>query len=102
MIISVSIQTYLLNQTIILVWFTHLQRQGPPGLLPGARAARAPGRTGGRPPALTDKDLAAARALLADPAITVEEAARRLNVAPSTLYRHLPGGRGALIDGSLP
>jgi hypothetical protein len=28
------------------------------------------------------------------PVITVEEAARRLNVAPSTLYRHLPGGNG--------
>jgi DNA invertase Pin-like site-specific DNA recombinase len=67
----------------------------------GLEAARALGRTGGRPPALTDKDLAAARALLADPAITVEEAARRLNVVPSTLYRHLPGGRGALMDGGL-
>ena len=67
----------------------------------GLEAARARGRTGGRPPALTDKDLAAARALLADPAITVEEAARRLHVAPSTLYRHLPGGRGALADGGL-
>jgi DNA invertase Pin-like site-specific DNA recombinase len=39
--------------------------------------------------------------LLADPAITVQEAARRLKVAPSTLYRHLPGGRGALMDGGL-
>ncbi len=67
----------------------------------GLEAARARGRTGGRPPALTHQDLAAARALLADPAITVEEAARRLNVAPSTLYRHLPGGRGALMDGGL-
>ena len=67
----------------------------------GLEAARARGRTGGRPPALTDKDLAAVRALLADPAITVEEAARRLHVAPSTLYRHLPGGRGALADGGL-
>lgn len=67
----------------------------------GLAAARARGRTGGHPPALTDKDLAAARVLLADPAITVEEAARRLSVAPSTLYRHLPGGRGALADGRL-
>jgi len=32
----------------------------------GLEAARARGRTGGRPPALTDKDLAVARALLAD------------------------------------
>jgi AcrR family transcriptional regulator len=36
-----------------------------------------------------------AAAVLADPAITVEDVARRLNVAPSTLYRHLPGGRSA-------
>ena len=59
----------------------------------GLDAARARGRTGGRPPALTTQDIAAARALLADPSITVEDIARRLNVAPSTLYRHLPGGR---------
>jgi DNA invertase Pin-like site-specific DNA recombinase len=62
----------------------------------GLSAARSRGRIGGRPPALTPKDLAAAKALLSDPEISVEEVARRLNVAPSTLYRHLPGGRGAL------
>jgi len=67
----------------------------------GLEAARARGRTGGRPPALTDKDLAVARALLADPAITVEEAARRLKVALSTLYRHLPGGQVRLRTGGL-
>jgi hypothetical protein len=49
------------------------------------RDSRPAGRTGGRPPALADKDLAAARAVLADAAITVEEATRRLNVALSTL-----------------
>jgi DNA invertase Pin-like site-specific DNA recombinase len=62
----------------------------------GLQAARARGKQGGRPPALTQKDLAAARAMLSDPNITVEEVAHRLKVAPSTLYRHLPGGRGAL------
>lgn len=64
----------------------------------GLDAARAQGRTGGRPPAMKAADLAAARALLRDPEITVANAAKRLGVAPSTLYRHLPGGRGALID----
>jgi DNA invertase Pin-like site-specific DNA recombinase len=64
----------------------------------GLDAARAQGRTGGRPPAMKAADLAAARALLRDPEITVADAAKRLGVAPSTLYRHLPGGRGALID----
>ena len=28
--------------------------------------------------------------------ISVAEVAERLNVSPSTLYRHLPGGRGAI------
>jgi hypothetical protein len=28
--------------------------------------------------------------------ITVEQVAKRLGVVPSTLYRHLPGGRGGL------
>jgi len=61
----------------------------------GLDAARARGRTGGRPPALSAKDISAAKALLSDPEITVNEVARRLKVSPSTLYRHLPGGRGA-------
>ncbi len=62
----------------------------------GLDAARARGKRGGRPPALTDKDIQAAKAMLADPDITVEEVAARLKVAPSTLYRHIPGGRGLL------
>ena len=61
----------------------------------GLQAARARGRQGGRPPALSAKDVAAAKALLTDPEITVAEVARRLKVAASTLYRYLPGGRSA-------
>lgn len=64
----------------------------------GLVAARARGKIGGRPPALLQADLAAAKALLRDPNITVEEAARRVGVSPSTLYRHLPGGRSALFE----
>jgi DNA invertase Pin-like site-specific DNA recombinase len=63
----------------------------------GLAAARARGRIGGRPPALSADDLAAAKALLRDPNITVEQVAERLGVSPSTLYRHLPGGR-SIID----
>ena len=66
--------------------------------LAGLQAARARGRTGGRPPALKPKDIAAAKALLKDPEITVVEVARRLGVAPSTLYRHLPRARTAALD----
>jgi len=64
----------------------------------GLDAARARGRKGGRPPALTARELTAAKAMLADPTLTVEDVARQLRVAPSTLYRHLPGGRSALRD----
>lgn len=64
----------------------------------GLDAARARGRTGGRPPALSSDDLAAARAMLRDPDITVEQVARRLGVVPSTLYRHIPGGRSAVKE----
>ena len=37
---------------------------------------------------------ASKRALLRDPAITVAEVSRRLDMGAATLYRHLPGGRG--------
>ena len=33
---------------------------------------------------------------LSDPKITVEQVAERLGIAPSTLYRYLPGGRSAV------
>jgi DNA invertase Pin-like site-specific DNA recombinase len=59
----------------------------------GLDAARARGRKGGRPPKLKDADLKAARAMLADKSITVEEVAKRLRVSPATLYRYLPAAR---------
>jgi DNA invertase Pin-like site-specific DNA recombinase len=65
----------------------------------GLGAARARGRRGGRPPALTARELTAAKVMLADPALMVADVARQLRVAPSTLYRHLPGGRSALRNG---
>jgi len=65
----------------------------------GLIAARARGRKGGRPRSLSKKDFAAAKALLADPLITVAEVAERLGTSPATLYRYLPrGGRSALLD----
>jgi DNA invertase Pin-like site-specific DNA recombinase len=58
-----------------------------------AHGAGATARLGGRPPALGAAELARAKALLREGELTVAEIAGRLGVAPSTLYRHLPGGR---------
>jgi len=64
----------------------------------GLAAARARGRTGGRPPVLDDKDKAAAIALLRDPDIPVKEVARRLGISVAALYHHFPGGRSAVLE----
>ena len=64
----------------------------------GLDAARKRGRTGGRPPKLKDADLKAARAMLADRTLTVEEVARQLRVSPATLYRYLPAARAQVTE----
>ena len=64
----------------------------------GLASAKARGRLGGRPPAWSAKDIHAAKALLRDPQIRVEDVARRMGVAPSRLYRHIPGGRNAVHE----
>jgi DNA invertase Pin-like site-specific DNA recombinase len=56
----------------------------------GLAAARRAGRTGGRPPKLTDDDIEAAKAMLANPDISVTHIADRLGVSPATLYRYIP------------
>lgn len=63
----------------------------------GLRAARERGRVGGRPPSLSAEDLQAAKTMLKDSDITVAAVARRLNVAASTLYRHIPHARSASL-----
>ena len=66
----------------------------------GLAAARRAGRTGGRPPKLTDDDIEAAKAMLANPDIDVTQIAHRLGVSPATLYRYIPAARTAnLPDG---
>ena len=59
----------------------------------GLRGVRERGRVGSRSSGLSDKDLQAAKAMLKDSAITVAAVARRLNMAASTLYRHIPRAR---------
>ena len=53
----------------------------------GLTAARARGRTGGRPPKLTPKEIKTIRALLKSAEIPVVEIAARFHIARSTLYR---------------
>jgi DNA invertase Pin-like site-specific DNA recombinase len=59
----------------------------------GLQAARRRGRIGGRPKALSDSDLKAAKAMLRDKTISVSEVAEKLSVSRSTLYRYMVGGR---------
>jgi DNA invertase Pin-like site-specific DNA recombinase len=61
----------------------------------GLDAARANGKTLGAKPKLTEKDLAAAKAMLAGGELTVAEVAEKLGVSRPTLYRYLPKARTA-------
>jgi DNA invertase Pin-like site-specific DNA recombinase len=56
----------------------------------GLADARRAGRTGGRPPKLTDDDIEAAKAMLANPDTGVTQIAHHLGVSPATLYRLHP------------
>jgi len=64
----------------------------------GLAAARRLGRTGGRPPKLTDDDIEAAKAMLANPDIGVAQIAHRLGVSPATLYCYIPAARSATLS----
>ena len=65
----------------------------------GLAVAKERGARPGRKPSLDADDLAAARALLKKGHLTVNEVARRLGVAPSTLYRHIPSARAIVTRG---
>jgi DNA invertase Pin-like site-specific DNA recombinase len=54
----------------------------------GLAAARRAGRTGGRPPKLTDDDIEAAKAMLTNPDIGVTQIAQRLGVSGDALSLH--------------
>lgn len=59
----------------------------------GLEAARSRGRVGGRPRSVSDEDIAAAKAMLKDPEITVKKVAERIGCSEATLYRYLPAAR---------
>lgn len=61
----------------------------------GLESARLAGRVGGRPRAMSEKDIVAAKALMTSGDISMKEIATRLGVSPATLYRAFPGGREA-------
>ena len=63
----------------------------------GLAAAAARGRKGGRPRALDDGKVRAAQAMLAAGTLSGAEIAKQLSIAPSTLYRTIPGGRRAVM-----
>ena len=60
----------------------------------GLSAARARGRMGGRPPALTPTQIREARLLLTDPDATVTAVAARYGVSRTTLYKGLNADTG--------
>jgi DNA invertase Pin-like site-specific DNA recombinase len=62
----------------------------------GLAAARARGRTGGRPPVMTIGKIEAAEALVAT-GRTVAQAAEAVGVGRSTLYRHLSKGKKGAV-----
>ncbi len=55
----------------------------------GLQAAKARGRKGGRPKALSEKKCAMARALYADTHHTIKEICHTLNISKTNLYRYL-------------
>ena len=65
----------------------------------GLAAAKARGRVGGRPPSLSAADIEVARTLLAEGSLTTTQVAKRLGVAVSTLYKHIPAARAVVTRG---
>ncbi len=55
----------------------------------GLASARSRGRLGGRPRAMTDKQLRIAKIMLKDPNTTSMEVCRTLQISKTTLYRYL-------------
>jgi DNA invertase Pin-like site-specific DNA recombinase len=63
----------------------------------GLAAARARGRSGGRKPVLTKKQVCQARKLLADRGTTIKDVAETFGVSRATIYRALGLGKFAMV-----
>jgi DNA invertase Pin-like site-specific DNA recombinase len=62
----------------------------------GLEAARARGRKGGRPKALTGKKVAMVKELYGNKNLTINEICETLKISRTTLYRYIQTGRGNL------
>jgi DNA invertase Pin-like site-specific DNA recombinase len=58
----------------------------------GLTAARARGKTGGRPKSLTDRQISIAQSLYADKKTSIPEICRTLKISKATLYRSIKTG----------
>ena len=56
----------------------------------GLKAARARGKTGGRPKKLTPQKIEIAKAMMSDPNINIKTICQTLDISPKTLYRYAP------------
>lgn len=56
----------------------------------GLKAARARGKTGGRPKKLTPEKIEIAKAMMSDPKINIKTICQTLDISPKTLYRYAP------------
>ncbi len=62
----------------------------------GLIAAKARGRRGGRPKAMSEQDILAAKALIRDGNLTIKEVSERIGVSDATLYKYVPSPRSAV------
>jgi DNA invertase Pin-like site-specific DNA recombinase len=59
----------------------------------GLDAAKIRGRVGGRPKAMSEQDIVAAKALIRDGNLTIKQVADRMGVSDATLYKYIPNPR---------
>lgn len=62
----------------------------------GLAAAKARGRRGGRPRALSEQNIVAAKALIKDGSMTIAQVAMQLGVSDATLYKYIPHPRSTV------